>query len=250
MAGQFESVLDVRTWGELLAAVRAVVASADGGPMAVLVQPFVVPAWGGVMFGADPVSGRTDRLVVSAVPGGPHRLVSGEVDGTQMTLSPHRHTSCSNGCPGSNTGSTHPSGGRPAWRRGPSGPTRRLSTACVTALPRRPSRSHGSPSAPTTCRCSCRFLLGAGVVFSALPWVVERVARVAARPAAERRLARKLDTLTLPPGGLLPPAEQPPDLFSPLRRKLVGCLGDSTIERLQGHVASVETIEPERATPD
>jgi hypothetical protein len=52
------------------------------------------------------------------------------------------------------------------------------------------------------------------------------------------------------PGGLLPPAEQPPDLFSPLRRKLVGCLGDSTIERLQGHVASVETIEPERATPD
>jgi pyruvate,water dikinase len=92
MAGQFESVLDVRTWGELLAAVRAVVASADGGPMAVLVQPFVVPAWGGVMFGADPVSGRTDRLVVSAVPGGPHRLVSGEVDGTQMTLSPHRHT--------------------------------------------------------------------------------------------------------------------------------------------------------------
>jgi hypothetical protein len=47
--------------------------------------------------------------------------------------------------------------------------------------------------------------------------VVERVARVTARPAAERSLARKLDTLALPPGGLLPPAEQPPDLFSPLR---------------------------------
>jgi hypothetical protein len=60
-------------------------------------------------------------------------------------------------------------------------------------------------------------LLGAGVVFSALAWVVERVARVTARPAAERSLARKLDTLALPPGGLLPPAEQPPDLFSPLR---------------------------------
>jgi hypothetical protein len=60
-------------------------------------------------------------------------------------------------------------------------------------------------------------LLGAGVVFSALAWVVERVARVTARPAAERNLARKLDTLALPPGGLLPPAEQPPDLFSPLR---------------------------------
>ncbi len=88
MAGQFESVLDLRSWGQLLAAVRDVVASADGGPMAVLVQPFLVPAWGGVMFGADPVTGRTDRLVVSAVPGGPHRLVSGEVDGTQMTLTP------------------------------------------------------------------------------------------------------------------------------------------------------------------
>jgi hypothetical protein len=60
-------------------------------------------------------------------------------------------------------------------------------------------------------------LLGAGVAFSALAWVVERVARVTARPAAERSLARELDSLALPPGGLLDPAEQPPDLFSPLR---------------------------------
>ncbi len=60
-------------------------------------------------------------------------------------------------------------------------------------------------------------LLGAGVVFSALAWVVERVARVTARPAAEHNLARKLDSLALPPGGLLDPADQPPDLFSPLR---------------------------------
>ena len=41
-----------------------------------------------------------------------------------------------------------------------------------------------------------------------------------------------------------------PALGTHNRRKLVGCLGDSTIERLQGHVASVETVEPERATPD
>jgi phosphohistidine swiveling domain-containing protein len=88
MAGQFLSVLDVSGWTDLLAAVNDVVASAGGGPMAVLVQPFIQPRSGGVLFGADPVTGRTDRLVVSAVPGGPDRLVSGEVDGTHVTLSP------------------------------------------------------------------------------------------------------------------------------------------------------------------
>lgn len=88
MAGQFHSVLDVSGRAGLLAAVDEVVASAGEGPMAVLVQPFVRPAFGGVLFGADPVTGRSDRLVVSAVPGGPHRLVSGEVDGTQLTMSP------------------------------------------------------------------------------------------------------------------------------------------------------------------
>ena len=88
MAGQFHSLLDVGGWAELLAAVDEVVASAGGAPMAVLVQPFVRPVFGGVLFGADPVTGRSDRLVVSAVPGGPHRLVSGEVDGTQLTMSP------------------------------------------------------------------------------------------------------------------------------------------------------------------
>lgn len=89
MAGQFTSVLDVRTWGDVLDAVDQVVASAQGGPMAVLVQPFVRPAWGGVLFGADPVTGRRDRLVVAAVPGGPDRLVSGTVTGGQFSLSPH-----------------------------------------------------------------------------------------------------------------------------------------------------------------
>ncbi|MGH9184959.1 MAG: PEP/pyruvate-binding domain-containing protein, partial [Acidimicrobiales bacterium] len=88
MAGRFRSVLAVRGWDEFRAAVREVVASADGNPMAVLVQSFLRPAWGGVLFGADPVTGRADRLVVAAVPGGPDRLVSGEVSGSQMALSP------------------------------------------------------------------------------------------------------------------------------------------------------------------
>jgi pyruvate,water dikinase len=95
MAGRFESVLDVRGWDGFVDAVRAVVASGASvheglpvaGRMAVLAQPFLVPDAGGVMFGADPVTGRTDRFVVAAVPGGPDQLVSGEVDGVTLTLS-------------------------------------------------------------------------------------------------------------------------------------------------------------------
>jgi pyruvate,water dikinase len=42
---------------------------------------------GGVMFGADPVEGRADRMLVSAVRGGPDSLVSGEQAGTNYWLS-------------------------------------------------------------------------------------------------------------------------------------------------------------------
>ena len=55
-------------------------------PIAVLVQPLLEPTFGGVMFGIDPVSGRTDRRVVTAVHGGPEALVSGEVNGSQYVL--------------------------------------------------------------------------------------------------------------------------------------------------------------------
>ncbi len=55
--------------------------------MAVLVQPMLTARVGGVMFGADPVEGRTDRMLVSAVRGGPDSLVSGEQAGTNYWLS-------------------------------------------------------------------------------------------------------------------------------------------------------------------
>jgi pyruvate,water dikinase len=96
MAGRFISVLGVRTWLDFISAVEKVITSADvvhlddvtgPVPIAVLVQPELTAHTGGVMFGVDPVSGRRDRLVVSAVAGGPDRLVSGTVDGTQYTLS-------------------------------------------------------------------------------------------------------------------------------------------------------------------
>lgn len=95
MAGRFTSVLDVTSWPAFLDAVAAVVASqskvdGDGGAsgaMAVLVQPFIRPESGGVLFGVDPVSGHHDRLLVAAVEGGPHELVSGAVDGVQVAMS-------------------------------------------------------------------------------------------------------------------------------------------------------------------
>ncbi|MEV6543175.1 PEP/pyruvate-binding domain-containing protein [Streptomyces sp. NPDC051665] len=92
LAGQFASVLDVRGWSDFCTAVRTVLDSAhrpDGStaPMAVLVQPMLTARVGGVMFGADPVEGRTDRMLVSAVHGGPDSLVSGEQAGTNYWLS-------------------------------------------------------------------------------------------------------------------------------------------------------------------
>ncbi|SDN71610.1 PEP/pyruvate-binding domain-containing protein [Streptomyces wuyuanensis] len=100
MAGHFDSVLDVRGWEDFVSAVRTVLASArrirplrptaeqppTGDDMAVLVQPMLTSAVGGVMFGADPVAGRTDRILVSAVRGGPDQLVGGGTQGTRYQL--------------------------------------------------------------------------------------------------------------------------------------------------------------------
>lgn len=55
-------------------------------------------------------------------------------------------------------------------------------------------------------------LLGAGVVLSALAYIVERIAEATAVPALDRRLAHRLALLAPPPVGLLgqPPVAQPP----------------------------------------
>jgi len=91
MAGQFDSVIGVAGFPAFASAVAQVLASraragAAGTPMAVLVQPLLEPELGGVLFGVDPVTGRSDRRVVSAVRGGPEPLVSGEVDGSRYLL--------------------------------------------------------------------------------------------------------------------------------------------------------------------
>ena len=89
MAGVFTSVLDVAGWPALLEAIQAVLASAQGHPMAVLLQPMLDAAIGGVLFGVDPVGGRTDRLLVEWVKGGPAPLVGGLVSGSRLVLSRH-----------------------------------------------------------------------------------------------------------------------------------------------------------------
>lgn len=96
LAGQFTSLLDVRGWDAFRAALTRVRESADAAgedakgrgadAMPVLVQPLHRPRAGGVLFGADPVAGHTDRIVVSAVRGGPDQLVSGTHPGHTVHL--------------------------------------------------------------------------------------------------------------------------------------------------------------------
>ena len=99
-AGQFLSLLNVDR-GQLRSAVDAVVASAgsdsvreyrringlpEEGGIAVVVQRMVAADVSGVGFTADPVSGRRDRVVVSAIGGLAMALVSGEEDGVTLTF--------------------------------------------------------------------------------------------------------------------------------------------------------------------
>lgn len=91
MAGQFESVIAIDGLEHLTTAVRRVLDSRaligqGDQPMAVLIQPLLRPRIGGVLFGVDPVTGRSDRLAVSAVEGGPEPLVSGMVNGSRYLL--------------------------------------------------------------------------------------------------------------------------------------------------------------------
>jgi hypothetical protein len=55
-------------------------------------------------------------------------------------------------------------------------------------------------------------LLGAGVLLSGAAWALERAARQLGGRVFDRRLAGRLDSLALPPGGLL---DDQPDPFSP-----------------------------------
>jgi hypothetical protein len=47
------------------------------------------------------------------------------------------------------------------------------------------------------------FLVGGGVVLSALAWLLDRVAAMTSTPVSERRLAQRLDGISYPQDGLL-----------------------------------------------
>lgn len=93
MAGLFTSMVDVRGWRAFGAAVDEVLSSANRPegfrPMAVLVQRFLKADVGGVLFGADPITGRRDRIIVAAAAGGPQELVSGTTTGARY-ITTHR----------------------------------------------------------------------------------------------------------------------------------------------------------------
>ncbi len=85
-AGQYTSVLEVAADGAaVLAAAQDVIASANGAPIAVLVQPMIPATAAGVAFSANPVTG-DDEVVVSAVPGLADRLLAGEAAGEEWVV--------------------------------------------------------------------------------------------------------------------------------------------------------------------
>lgn len=97
-AGQYDTVLDVGT-DQVPAALRRVFDSAEGprvssyrsaptaqATMAVLVQQMVAADAAGVAFTANPLTGRRDETIVTAVRGTGERLVSGEADGDEWVV--------------------------------------------------------------------------------------------------------------------------------------------------------------------
>jgi pyruvate,water dikinase len=101
-AGQHDTVLDVAGPAALLDAIRGCWASLWSPravayrrrwgwderdlALAVVVQAMVSAEWAGVLFTADPVTGRRDRLVVEAAPGLGEALVAGEATGRRCVV--------------------------------------------------------------------------------------------------------------------------------------------------------------------
>lgn len=89
-----------------------------------------------------------------------------------------------------------------------------IADALHTTAPDPPDRFGWIRDRTTSTSVFLPVLLGAGVVASALAWVVERVARATITPSMERSLAARLAHIAAPPGGLL----DPPPAQAPVRR--------------------------------
>jgi pyruvate,water dikinase len=91
LAGCFDSVVDVRGWERFRVAVdqvRESAARAGSAPMGVLVQRYLASVIGGVLFGADPITGDDRCLVVECVQGTPGALVAGTETADRYVLGP------------------------------------------------------------------------------------------------------------------------------------------------------------------
>ena len=108
-AGLYETVLDVSGLDGITAAVDRCRASASAarvsgyragagerGDLAVLVQRLVLPSVAGVAFGADPITGDRNTVLISATRGSGAPLVSGETAGEDWTVT-DRAASCRHG---------------------------------------------------------------------------------------------------------------------------------------------------------
>jgi hypothetical protein len=78
---------------------------------------------------------------------------------------------------------------------------------------------------PTRMNVFITFLVGGGVLISALAWVVDRIAGNTTTPAGEERLARQLGAISYPRGGLLV------DDITVLAQAVPGC-DDAQLRRL------------------
>ncbi|MGB3277714.1 MAG: PEP/pyruvate-binding domain-containing protein [Pseudorhodobacter sp.] len=99
-AGQFDTVLNVATadvakaarqvwrsgFSDTVATYRALKSGGEAEGPAVIVQRMIDATVAGVAFSADPVTGRRDQVVISAIAGLGERLVSGEEDGEDWTV--------------------------------------------------------------------------------------------------------------------------------------------------------------------
>jgi len=99
-AGQFDTFLNInaagvadaaaKVWasgfGETVTTYRAVKSGGDAAAPAIVVQQMIDARVSGVAFSADPVSGRRDCVIISAVEGLGDALVSGEVDGQSWVV--------------------------------------------------------------------------------------------------------------------------------------------------------------------
>jgi hypothetical protein len=73
----------------------------------------------------------------------------------------------------------------------------------VETRPRSPNRFAWLESSSRRFNVFITFLVGGGVLLSAVAWVVDRVASTTSTPAGEDRLARQLGPISYPRGGLL-----------------------------------------------